>query len=241
MNIETIIEEQYKKLTICKSDYERLNIYSSIIQLRKISKEERIKNRIYSDIKNYLKYSILAVEETAFEYYELNEKQIKQILEPLPLVEQLSLLRYFERDLRYNGYLEKINWLKNITKKKKILYLKENLSVQNFCKLIIELTTYNVYSIIVTIFLFFIFYTILLLPAPIKNMVLFKSVFQAYNTNNFTNHVMNSLVSFSTIESDFKLNPVTIMGVFIEILIKLFLFIVIINYLVEELKSKIKI
>ena len=118
MNLALKIEQEYAKIPACTTSYEKLNIYNTIIELKKL---DLSKAGIYKDTKQYLKYSVLAIEEEEYSYYNLSSKQIEKKISNLSIEEQLSLLRYLERELQKNGYKEGVNWLKKIIK-----YIKAN-------------------------------------------------------------------------------------------------------------------
>lgn len=241
MNIGTKIKEEEEKIKSYSSSYEKLNIYNNIIQLRGISPDEGIRKPLYSDIKNYLRHSILAIEEPLQGYYEIKQKKIETIISLVSIDEQLSLLNFLVRELKRNGYEEKFDWLSLLIKKRKIKQIWKRPSFRNFFLLLKELSTYNIFSILISILIIFTLYSILLLPAPSENWVCFNSKFNHYSDNKIVNHFINTLTSFCSIDNDFKSNPINIRGVLIEISFKLIVIVLILNYLLEELKSKIKL
>ena len=239
MNLNSKIESETAKLDACNAAYEKLNIYNNIIQIKSL--DDELKKNLFYEVKQYLRYTIEAIEEKAYQYYELNRFQIEKTINLLPIAEQLNLIRYFERELKNHGFEENLTWLKTLIKKKKIAYLWQENSYKAIPSIVAEASTYNLYCGISTLVVLFFIYTTVLFPAPCKWMECFDSKFVSYTESLPGNIIINSLLSFCSIDSDFDFNPINLKGVLILIVLKLIIIIVILNYIFQELKSWIKL
>jgi hypothetical protein len=237
LQVYQILELELGKIRESKFAYEKLNHINNIIQLKLLVKSDD--PSIYGDIKDFLEYYIQSCEERLSGYYELDRAKIMQKIDLLGLSEQLRVLEFFSRKLKLYGVDLEHEWVRSEVKIKYIQLCKREPKLKSLPKLLFYLATYNTVSLVLSIFILFLSYSVILLPAPFDIMVLFNSKFNNISTNSFINHIMNSLLSFCDIDSEFEINPINPMGVLVIVTSKAILLVLILGYLTEELKRKL--
>jgi hypothetical protein len=239
MDLQEQIKLEKDKLNSATDDYQKLQIVYTLIELKKRSQNPNVKNSIFADCKSFLKLSILSIDEPNHGYFNFNGEKIEKLISFLPIEEQLNSLRFFSRELKQNGFEQNIPWLTLMLKRKEIQHYWAKPSVRNFFKLIAVCSTYNLLTVIISLALIFALYSIVLLPAPNPSWNLFNSTFKEYSTNGIVNHLANSFLSISSL-GDIGLEPNNLRGILVLAFIKFTLLLFILNFLLDELKSKLK-
>lgn len=240
MDSNKALEEELRKFESSNNDYQKLQLIHNIIELKKLSLNPNVLQSIFIDCRTFLKLSITSIDEPNFGYYNLNSRSVNKVVSCVSVEEQLSLLRFFLRELKQNGFEENLDWVKKMIKQRELKVYSKNISFTNIVKYFAVLSTYNFLTIILSLLLLFSTYCLILLPAPFQSFECFNSEFKTFSTNTILNHFANSFLSFSSIDDDIKVKPVNIKGVLLLIFFKLLLIIFILNYLLEELKAKLR-
>lgn len=234
MNIECI----YKKIsTIESSNHLKAGLYFSILQLKKnIPTLRNVGNSIYIDAKRFISIYINSIEERDLGYDIIDTNKILKCIE---LVEdnheQFLLAQNSYRLLKTGGFEEESKKLKKIVNIKKSSLLKnEPFCFSKYIKLMLHLSTYNIFTILFTVFLLFIVTFIVLLPAPFEKWEIYKVTYHSYSEVFIVNHFVNILTSLFAIDNQFKIEPNSLFGVFSLITLKLFYVIFIVNYLYKK-------
>ncbi|GAB4093558.1 hypothetical protein [Flaviaesturariibacter terrae] len=242
MDIEDIIREEYAKLSPNLEDYQRIQIISNIIELKKKSSNPNTINSIFSDCRNYVKYSVTAIDSPGFGYFPLHKEKIDKITATLSSTQQINVLEYLGRLLKIHHLDDEINWHKKAIKEKKIDAYLESWSVVDKFRLVRDIATYNLGTLVITVLLLYCLYAIILLPAPTNDFVCFESEFKRYSDNSIANHISNTLLGFTAIDDDegVKIHAKNIGGVVIMLALKGIVLLLFVKFLLDELKEKLK-
>jgi len=236
--IQNLILKEREHFNTASNNYEKLNHINNVINL-KLMLTDGNDPTIYGDIKEFLELYVKSTEEKAYGYYELDQKKIFKLVSLVSIEQRINLLNYLNRILKLNAVENNYKWVNKELRRIKLLFFWENRSIKNIIKLIYYLATFNILTLLLTIFILYLFYSILLLPAPYNDFVVFKSVFVNYSNNKILNNFLNTSMSFCNIESTFKINPINFRGVVLELFIKLSLFVLVLGFLTEELKKRL--
>ncbi len=163
---------------------------------------------------------------------------IKNILTDISDDKKLSLYYYLLRQLKINYFSnDEIIWCESEIKK---IELAKLFCSNNFIKMFFILTSYNVYTLIISLLCIIFIINILFLPEEILGITLFKITYEHYYDNFILNHILNVnnyLLNFSN--GSFKVVANTIIGFFTLVVIKIIFYIVIINYIVKQILRKV--
>lgn len=234
MNIDKI----YNKIATIDSDnHLKAGLYYSIIQLKKNAPEKCNEgNSIYIDAKRFISIYINSVEERDLGYDIIDINKISKCIELVDNEhEQLFLAQNTYRLLKTSGFDEESKKIKKIVNVKKTKLLKiKPYYFGKYIKLILHLSTYNMFTIILTISCLFLISFIVLLPAPFDNWQYFKVTYYSYSNTFIINHFVNILTNIFGIDNGFKIETSSLFGILSIITIKLFYIIFIVNYLYKK-------
>lgn len=234
MNIESI----YVKIDSINSDnHLKAGLYFSIIQIKKNNPSLcNVGNSIYIDAKRFISIYIRSVEERDLGYDIIDTNKILKCINLIgDTHEQLLLAQNTYRLLKTSGFDEESKKLKKIINSKKTNLIKnQSYYFGKYLKLLLHLSTYNIFTILSTISFLFLISFIVLLPAPFENWQYFKVIYHTYSDIFIINHFVNVLTNVFGIESNFKIETGSLFGIFSIITIKLFYLIFIVNYLYKK-------
>ena len=236
--IWNIINNQIESLESCKTHAGKLNIINNIIEL-KIKLINKSNINLYWDLRQYLFFNIKANEEKNYNYYKFKIDNINYILSLVSLNEQITLLDYFIKNLKLDGFESESN-LFNVKLKKLQIINQFKKGICHYPKGFLYISSFNLITLLITLFLVFIFYMLILLPAPFPSWSLFKIEYVHYHDNYLINHIINLLSFKFNLNDNIKVVPIGIKGVVIEIFGILIFWLIAVNYLFKEIISKIK-
>ena len=189
-------------------------LYNLISLKNKINR----KNDNYKDIKQFLDYYINFIKSANYGYDNFNYEKIEKLLLLLNPAEQVTLLQYaisityrelpeYDREWflerKYQAEIDSIINSKDYKFYPKALFL--------FCGQSIK-------RVFLTLGVFFLFISLILLPAPIKCLVLFKLSYENYSSNFIFNHLLNILSLFADIDNDLVIEPINWIGLFLSLI-----------------------
>lgn len=234
-----LIEEEYNKLNNSSKASAKMNHYNTIIKIKKsLYLGNKYEENIYQDIKCFLKYYICALDERSFEYDLFSKNIIKNIFMDISDDKKLVLYYYLMRQLKIKSFSnDEIIWCESQIKRIELIKFSCNF---NFIKIFFLLTSYNVYSLILFLFIIMCFINILFLPETYIGVQLFTITYENYYDDFILNHILNVsnyLLNFSN--GSFKVVTNSILGFLTLLTIKIIFYIVIINYIVKEIFRKV--
>ena len=234
MNIEHIYE---KISTIDSNNHLKAGLYFSIIQIKRNTPSLRnVGNSIYIDAKRFISIYINSIEERDLGYDIIDTNKILKCIELVEdKHEQLLLAQNSYRLLKTGGFEKESKNLKRIVNIKKTSLLKsEPFCLKKYIKLLLHLSTYNIFTIFLTVFFLFLVSFIVLLPAPFANWEVYNVTYHKYSEIFLVNHFVNILANVFAIDNEFKIETNSLFGIFSIITLKLFYVIFIVNYLYKK-------
>lgn len=246
------LKEQYSILKDNSDVKVKTNTVYNICYVKVDNKEFLCHERsLYSDIKEFIKLYIENLDNYDFGYDQLNVEKLN-IINLLAPKERIAMIKYSERLAHSHGY--EIEWLQKqipIAKRAicadRFLHPKSHkLSLIEFIFNILQwirlLVTRNLFSLILTLILFFISISVFLLPAPFEWMEFFSIDYYDYNKDFITNHILNIANYLIGINSDdTSVRPMNVGGFIFFTTFKLLFFVVIVDFIIKNILKRISI
>lgn len=220
---------------------EKSSRINNVIQLKINSNISEISNDIYVDVKNFITFYIKSLEEKQFNYDEFNATYIIGLIERFDVEQQCNLLEHALKVSKDQHILEKATAFKDLLHKKMFFREWKKFKWRNLMRLIFAASVYNGWTILISLFLCFLFCFIIYLPAPACGIVLFSSNYQNVSETYLLNHACNVLMSFFDIQANKFILPVNPAGTIILVLIKVFIISILVNVLLNQYRSRFKI
>ncbi len=232
------VKSIYNKISeIDSNNHLKAGLYFSIIQIKKEEPSLRdIGNSIYIDAKKFISIYIRSIEERDLGYDIID---VNKIIKCINIVgdkqEKLLLAQKAYRLLKIGGFDEESKRLrKTVNEKKTSLLRSKPFSLNKCIKLLLHLSTYNIFTIILTSLFLFLISFIILLPAPFSSWEVYDITYHKYSEVFIVNHFINILTNIFSIKNKFNVETNSILGVFLIIVIKLLYIIFIANYLYKK-------
>lgn len=222
--------------------HEKMERINNVLQI-KIRAKSQFNSKdldIFLDVKKFLKDYTFSIEEGKHGYDKFNFDSIYFYLNQFNEEEQISLAKYFMRILSLNGFEKEYIVVDEHLKILEIKHCLKNRPMLHVIKLFYLITTYNVWSISLTIFLIIIIVSILILPAPEWIYPIFDIKTTQLCNNIYFNNLFNFVGSILKVNNKFEIEPINLLGISVLILGKLFIIIFVINILIKEFTNKIK-
>jgi hypothetical protein len=240
--IISLISNEQQQILDAKDFGEKADRINNIIQLKIESKIKELSGDIYIDVKKFINFYINSFEEKQFNYDVFDEVQIYNYITIFDVKQKCSLLHYTIRHLKTVGFEEKTGFfeakLRTCEFKKEI----QGFSVKNIFKIIYFATVYNNLTILLAILFCITVKIVVYLPAPFHWMELYEIHYSNLSGNPVLNHIGNVLLSFFEVkENPSFAEPVTFGGAVLFVLGKCFFYIIVINILIDQLKTRFKI
>lgn len=236
-----LISDEISQLKTASTNGEKLDRINNILQIKLNSEIDELKSDIYIDVKNFINYYIIALEEKKYFYDEFDSNKINDYLKLFELKQKCSLLKFTIRHLKIMGFEDKIKEFELALHKNEFLIEWKNFGIKNFFKVIYLATVYNYITILSALALCFILKAVIYLPAPAGWPVLFDLHYYKLNDNKFLNHLGNILLSiFDVQELPSFVTPLNIWGSVLYVLGKCFFILIVINILIDQLTKRFK-
>jgi hypothetical protein len=235
------IEDCTTALTAASTNYEKMELINAILQLKLSLGSDSYKEEIYVDIKDFINYYIKALDERKYQYDVLNHEKIFYYLEKVELLKRINLLNYLIRNLKLNGYEDSIPESEKLLKKSELLCSLTAFKRKNIFKVLYLITTYNVWTVLLSFFVLFAISALLLLPAPSWSTALVTVEYHQYSSNFRFNHLLNVMAGPFDISDQFKVLPLNWGGFLLCISGKILFLTIIFNVLAKHLEEKIKV
>ncbi|MCT4581759.1 MAG: hypothetical protein N4A35_10105 [Flavobacteriales bacterium] len=234
-----IINEENENIKNSNSFTSKLNHINTIIELKR--KLDSNSSSLFSDVRRYLIYYIEAHEEKDLNYYKIQSIKVDEKLNLLNKKEQIAILKFFIRKLKNNGFEVEVDVYSNKLKWLNIVSGFSSNKIKGIFKSLLLCTSYNLITIVSSLILILIVYVLLLLPASNEGNVLYEVQYINFSDNFYINHVLNLLEYVFSLNDDIKISPIDWRGVILGIFGRVFLITIVINYLLKEIITKIKI
>lgn len=243
MNHFEVIKELYSKVSDAL-DGNKVDLYFAIIQLKNADPNLRnIKQSKYIDIKCFINFYIRSRVKRDFGYDIIDANKIIRAIDfsDSPK-EKHELYIWTIRILKKNHFESESEYISlRIRQIKLEIILSQRKSLVCYAKAFMHLTSYNFWTIFITLLFLFTLSYLLLLPAFDDRFVLFDIKYQIYSSNFYFNHFLNMLAKTFELSRDIKIIPQNWLGVLLLVLLKAFYLIFIINYLYKNILYQFKI
>ncbi|GGH08116.1 hypothetical protein [Mucilaginibacter phyllosphaerae] len=240
--ILSLISDEQKQVSLANDFGEKADRINNILQLKIESNIQDIKNDIYIDVKRFVNFYINSFEDKQFNYDVFDELKISEYINLFEVKQKCSLLHYTIRHLKTVGFEEKVSFFESQLRACEFHRELKEFSIKNIFKLIYLATVYNNLTILFAILLCIMVKVVVYLPAPFKWMELYEIHYSKLNNNPVLNHVGNVLLSFFEVKTNPSFaEPVTFVGSVLFVLGKCFFIIIVVNILIDQLKTRFKI
>jgi len=181
-----------------------------------------------------------------FNYNELNENNIKELIKPFNDFQQKELLAFLIDSLIKNGNTQHSNNFKNLLIKIEIKCCLLDIGsgkkiIRNLLLLIQKTSSYNILSLFSCIMIYISFSCIIYSQAPYPWMQLFDVKPVQITESSFLNHIGNVIFYIFDFDSKMEIVPTNFFGVFVMVFLKCFFILVIVNFIIKETLNKLRI
>lgn len=237
VEILELIKQEEDKISQIISPSESINKISNLIKLKFEYNDNR---NIYIYIKLLIEKYIEVIKYSDYGYDTFNYIKLEQVLYYISLSQRVSILKYtISRIANELPDFEK-DWFINQKNIAEISLIKQNFKKNpKVFRLIALYAGKNTYYTLISILIVFLIPVIVLLPAPIPQLIWFEISYNNYSDVYFVNHILNLLGFFADIDNDFNIEPQNALASFFFIFYKIIFIILIANFLYTKITDKI--
>ena len=233
-NIESILDTLYAK--IHRYHYQdNAGTLLNIITLKARYGISDYHQTMYVDAKYFITNYIQSINNSDYGYDSINVSKIIRSIENLDNNKKISLLYYTKRVLNSKGYGDEISEIDE-----KIGQIKINTAIKNreYFKAFRIWISQSIKALLLTLFAYSIITTIIMLPAPLSWMEIFRVHCKTLSSNGLINCFLNSLL-FITGDDTVRpiIEPTCPLGVIVHVLIISFFYFTIINYVLRRIED----
>ncbi|WP_196269669.1 hypothetical protein [Pontibacter sp. 172403-2] len=221
--------------------YQKLEAQNAILQIKIHSRDPVLLRDTYVDIKYLISYYIKACEERQFGYDDIDMGKIFSYTGLLSIEERLKALHYLNRLLAVNGFEPEKDACNKALADANISLCTQNITWVNAFKLLYLKMTMNIWTVAFTLLLSYSVYSIVLLPSSEPKFPVFEIEYLNVSKNFYSNHFANTLLGVFQFSDGFKVKPLNIWGVILLVLGKIAFLVIVINILIKEISSKLKL
>lgn len=238
-----LIKEQQNLISKSNKASEKVNYLNTIIRIKKeIYSNKNYDTHVYLDIKDWINYYLESIEENSYGYDSFNKDVIENIFNLVDYECRIILYNYLIRHLKIKFHSDSIiSWCEDRIKNLELKLILQDCSITNFMKLILKLSSYNIYALIITLIILFALINLVLLPEEYTGMNFFVIKYENYLNEQFVlNHIINvSNYLFDLSNGKFEITCISIYGVIILIFIKIIFYFIILNFIIKEIIKKV--
>lgn len=217
------------------SSNDKLHAINCLIQIKKRKNEKD--EDLYWLTKELIKLYILGVSEKRYAGYDnLNLNRILKFVSFFELNQEINLLKFASRTLKFNEYEEEAHQIDVILNRKELPYTWKVYGFKRPFKLLFHLTTFNFISVVLSILLIPILGILIFYPFNFRIVHLFNVSYQCFNDNIIINHISNCLMTFVGMEG-IVIEPTGILGAIIILIGKTMFFVIVLNFLLDKMSK----
>lgn len=231
-------KDKLKREGLSKS--EKLEVYQTIISLKRMLIDLGQNHSLYNDYKNFILLYLEAKEEKDFQYDDINLKILVSKLQGIDPERKLKLLNYLNSKLKITGHDYLCESCKEYIHECELNVPFDKKSVKAWMKYILLLSSVSLKHILISLLLLYVIFVIILLPAPLPFMELFKVQYKDFSNYFIVNHLFNVLRLLFDFEKSMEVMPINWIGVILAILGKVIFITLIAHFLVKKLTAKTK-
>lgn len=228
---ETLTVE-YQKLDANKPR-EYADISYGIIGIKKNNRlVERYKQSLYNDVKHFLINYLQSFETEDYGYDVPNEDKVKEAIDSLPQKECLAMYRFARVLYEERGYdtafiERKVNQLKTIVA----------FDEKHYFKFLLQLSSYNVWTLLLSYLVFICIVLIVLLPAPFSWFSILDVNLHEFVQSTPKNYLLNTLAIVSGSDYGQTIVPTGTRGMLLLITGKIIFYLLIVNFILKKLED----
>ncbi|GHA25536.1 hypothetical protein GCM10007103_03460 [Salinimicrobium marinum] len=228
-----ILESKIEKID--SPTFEKACHIFMLIQFKNRGEYRALQETLYIDIKKFIDVYIKSVEYRKNGYDILQVDKIIKAIEYSNSVEKQYLLFQFAfRKLKIEYFDEEANIIQKHLNKSKYKYLNiKGLKVDAF----LFKWSYDIKPLLGMIGFLIIITNILFLPAPIEGLEVFNISYVNFHSDFVLNHISNTLAFIAGQDRALGVEPFSLYGVILLIIIRLSFILFIGNFLIEKIKT----
>lgn len=226
------LDKEYQKLDVAKPR-EYADICYGIIGIKKGNHlVERYKRSLYNDVKYFLMNYLQSFETEDYGYDIPNEDKVKKAIDALPPKERLAMYRYARVLYEERGYdtafIERmVNQLKTLIA----------LDEKHYLFFFLQLSSYNVWTLLLSYMLFVCVVLIILLPAPFECFSILDVNLHEFAQSAPKNYLLNTLAIVSGSDYGQTVVPIGARGMLLLIAGKIIFYLLIANFILKKLEE----
>lgn len=241
MNFHENLDVLYSKLKNETNNVTRLSILNDIIELKHHFPEKSHETNVYQDFKIFITHYIQIINLERFGYDEFNFDHIKKKIDYLPLSERIKIISFLKKNLKHEGFIVESDLVEKYHRKTNLQSLLKNASIKSIWKIFFHASSYNLFSLLLTLLGLILISSIALLKSPFNWMAIFEVKVDHYSNFGIVNNALNILSYISGFEGQFVAKPINSGGVIVLIVTKLLYLIIIVNFIIKEIQKKLNI
>lgn len=233
---EQYIKEQYKSLRKDKHKHNYQILYNLIAAKVKFQLCD-IQQSLYLDVKQFIECYITSADSQDYGYDEVLLVRIMDVVHHLEPKQKVSIMYSTKRMFYIRGYE-----VENITEIINRIEMTVAWKEKHYRKAIRLWMCSSLTALLLTLLLYVIIISCVMLPAPLECMEIFEISLKDYTASPFWNHLMNS-IAVLTGNDDISpsITPIGIKGVLVYSIGVLLFYLLIANYALKKIENYITI
>lgn len=235
---EQYINDQYKSLKNNKHKYKHnYQILYNLIAAKVKFQLCDIKQSLYLDVKQFIECYISSADSQDYGYDEVLLVKIKDVVQHLEPKQKVSIMYSTKRMFYIRGYE-----VENITEIINSLEMKVAWKEKHYRKAIRLWMSSSLTALLLTLLLYVVIISFVMLPAPVEWMVIFDVSLKNYTSSPLGNHLMNSIaVLIGNDNISPSITPIGIKGMVVYCIGVLLFYLLIANYALKKIENYITI
>lgn len=238
------LDRLYQSIEGCSDAVALCSAYSDILQIKHDNSDlETHKNSIYVDIKCFLEEYVTMIghEKREYGYDSIDQNKVEKFISFCPDVNQrIALFRHAYKQLSSRGFdLEADYFNDKFVTGSAILQIKHGDLLQKLHG-VVSLTINNLWICLFVVAVVFVLHYIILMPCSTDDRAVFEISYSSYSDNFYVNHLLNLLSDLFGINGTLFCKPLGVIGMIINICLKLFYLIFVGGVLTDVIKKNIR-
>lgn len=226
------LDSEYLKLSEVKPR-EYADICFGIIGIKKGCRlVESYKRSLYNDVKLFLMNYLNSFKTEDYGYDIPNEDKVKEAIDALPRKESLAMYRYAKVLYEECGY-------DTTFIERKVCQIKALVALDDkrYLKFLLQLSSYNVWTLLLSYVLFVCIVFFILLPAPSDWFSILNVDLHKYVHSPCKNHLLNTLAMIAGLDCGQTVVPTGMRGMLLLIAGKITFYLLIANFILKKLEE----
>ena len=193
---------------------------------------ERYWQSLYNDVKLFLKNYLQSFETEDYGYDIPNENKVEKAIDALPGKERLAMYRYARVLYEERGYdtafiERKVNQLKTLIA----------LNEKHYLKFVLQLSSYNIWTLLLSYILFVFVVFLIILPAPFGCFSILEINLHPFTQSVPKNYLLNTMAIIADVDCGQTIVPTGARGMLLLIIGKIIFFLLIANFILKKLED----